>query len=129
MKKIILLFFIFSGMLFSQDIEVKLFSKLFTTLFNKKTVFVYTENKKYQNLQSIFLVNVKDCKKADIVLGISKKCKTKPHFLLDYYNYKKDKNAIGAFYWRKGRPQLRLRKKMILKYHLYISPEFEDYLE
>lgn len=127
--RIFVCFIIFSGLLFSQEIEVKLFARLFTSLFHKKTVYVYTENKKYQNLQSVFLINVKNCKKADIVLGVSKECKNKPHFLLDYYNYIKDKNALGAFYWRKGRPQLRLRKKIILKYHLYTAPEFEDYLE
>jgi len=63
------------------------------------------------------------------VLGVSKKCKDKPHFLLDYYNYKNDKNAIGALYWRKGRPQLRLREDNIKKYNLIIAPSFSEYLE
>jgi len=116
-------------LLYAQDTEVKLFTKLFTSLFNKKIVYVYTENPKYKKLHSIFLKNVDDCNKADIVLGISKACKNKPHFLLDYYEYKRHKNAIGAFYWRKGRPQLRLRKNMILKYKLTITPEFEEFLE
>ncbi|GAB6073368.1 hypothetical protein [Nautilia lithotrophica] len=113
----------------AQNIEIKLFSKLFTSLFNKKVIYIYTENPKYKKLNSIFLKNVNNCKKADIILGISKKCMNKPHFLLDYYNYIQDKNAIGAFYWRKGRPQLRLRKKIIQKYDLNILPEFKEFLE
>ena len=128
MKKLLIVFFTFS-FVFAQNIEVKLFSKLFTTLFNKKTVYIYSENKKYSDINSIFLKNVEDCNKADVVLGVSKYCKNKPHFLLDYYNYKDDPNALGAFYWRKGRPQLRLRKKIIDKLHLHISPDFKEFLE
>jgi hypothetical protein len=116
-------------LLTAQNIEIKLFSKLFTTLFGKKTVSVYTENKRYQHIKSKFLKIVQDCDKSDIVLGVSKKCKDKPHFLLNYYSYKNDKNAIGAFYWRKGRPQLRLRKKSIKKYRLHMSDDFSEFLE
>ena len=128
MKKVFLLV-IFSIVVFAQNFEVKLFSELFTTLFNKKPVYIYTENKKYKTLHSLNLFVTNNCKKADIVLGVSEKCKDKPHFLLDYYNYKNDKNAIGALYWRKGRPQLRLREDNIKKYNLIIAPSFSEYLE
>ncbi|WP_456479792.1 hypothetical protein [Nautilia sp.] len=128
MKKFLWLL-VFTSFLFSQNIELKLFSKLFTDLFNKKIVYIYTENSKFKNFHSIFLKKVNSCKDADIVLGLSKKCTGKPVFLLDYYDYINNKNALGAFYWRKGRPQLRLRKKVILKYHLHIAPEFKEFLE
>jgi hypothetical protein len=110
-------------------VEIKLFEKLFTGLFNKKTVYIYTKNKKYINIKSGYLINVDKCQKADLVLGISQTCKNKPVFLLDYYSYKENKNALGAFYWRKGRPQLRLRKKIIKKYHLQLLSEFREFAE
>ena len=128
MKKIIYLMII-AAVVSAQNIEVKLFSKLFTSLFDKKPVYVYTEVPKYQHLHNIFLKNTNVCSKADIVLGTSKHCNNKPKFLLDYYNYVEDKNALGAFYWRKGRPQLRLRKNIIEKYHLHIAPDFKEFLE
>jgi hypothetical protein len=109
--------------------KIELFEKLFTSLFNKPVVYVLTNNEdlKYSTSRVIKIVN--QCDTADLIVGnIDKNC-SKPRFLLDYYQFKKDPNAIGAFYWRKGRPQLRLRKKIIKKYHLHVSKDFEDFLE
>jgi len=130
LKKIFLLLIIFNAVVFAlNDTEIKLFEKLFTTLFQKDVVIVYSEQSRYKNLNTLHLKSVKNCYRADIVLGVSKYCKYKPHFLLNYYNYMDNSDAIGAFYWRKGRPQLRLRKKQILRWHLHISPEFKEFLE
>ena len=128
MRKLFLIIFIFTAV-FAQNYEIKLFSQLFTVLFNKQPVYIYTENTKYKNIDSNFLKYTDICEKADLVLDKSHYCKNKPTFLLDYYDYVNDKNAIGAFYWRKGRPQLRLRRQNLLKYNLNISPEFKDYME
>ncbi|QCI27911.1 hypothetical protein [Caminibacter pacificus] len=128
MKKVIILLF-FSVVLLFASAKIELFEKLFSTLFQKPVVYVLTNNPDIKNANSRVLIVVKSCKKADVIIGdVDKNC-TKPRFLLDYYKFKNNKNAIGAFYWRKGRPQLRLRKKELEKYHLYISKEFEDFLE
>ena len=116
---------IFIGIqLFASNSETELFNKLFTILFQKNSVNIYT--KKYSFLSNNLKI-VNSCKKADLVLG-ELNC-SKPKFLLNYYHFKKNKNAIGAFYWRKGRPQLKLRKQILQKYNLFISKNFEDYLE
>jgi hypothetical protein len=127
--KKILLFLVFFSSLFAKDIELKLFEQLFSSLFNKKTIYVYT-SPKFDKIfkESKVLIPVKECKKADIVFGVLKKC-NKPIFVLNYYVYKSNPDVLGAFYWRKGRPQLRLRKKIILKYNLHIDKTFEDFLE
>jgi hypothetical protein len=49
--------------------------------------------------------------------------------VLSFQDYKKDKNAVGAFYWRKGRPQLRLRYEAIKKYNLFLSKDFKDFID
>ena len=121
MKKLILLL----AIVIVNANEIELFENLFTQLFHKKEINIYT--KKYSYFNSRILKKVDSCKKADLVLG-ELDC-NKPRFVLNYHNFKKDKMAIGAFYWRKGRPQLRLRKDNILKYHLYLSKEFSEYLE
>jgi len=123
LKKLVILL-ISLQTLFGYNSEVELFNKLFTILFQKKEIKIYT--KKYTFLTPQLKI-VSSCKLADLTLG-ELNC-SKPKFLLDYYNFKNDKNAIGAFYWRKGRPQLRLRKKELEKYKLFISKNFEDYLE
>ena len=121
MKKLIILFFI----IFVNANEIELFENLFPQLFQKKEIKIYTY--KYVKFNSSVLKKVNNCQSADIVLG-EIKC-DKPKFLLNYYNFKKDKKAIGAFYWRKGRPQLRLRKENILYYNLHLSKAFSEYLE
>ena len=121
MKSLILLFIV----VFVNGNEIELFENLFSQMFKKTKVKVYTNKYKFFNSKILYKVN--SCKKADIVLG-PLKC-DKPRFLLNYYNFKNDKKAIGAFYWRKGRPQLRLRKNNILRYHLHLSKEFSEYLE
>ena len=121
MKKLIILFFI----IFVNANEIELFENLFPQLFQKKEIKIYTY--KYAKFNSSVLKKVNNCQSADIVLG-EIKC-DKPKFLLNYYNFKKDKKAIGAFYWRKGRPQLRLRKENILYYNLHLSKAFSEYLE
>jgi hypothetical protein len=117
--------------LFAEDsMELQLFEKLFSKLFNKKTVFVYTKPKYSKIFEDSKVIKLtKSCKKADLQFGVYDKNCTKPAFVLDYYIYKKHPDILGAFYWRKGRPQLRLRKKVIKKYNLHISKDFEDFLE
>jgi len=127
LRKIII--FLFSAVLLFASAKIELFEKLFSTLFHKPVIYVLTNNEDIKYSTSNVLKVVNSCDKADVIVGdVDKNC-TKPRFLLDYYQFKKDPNAIGAFYWRKGRPQLRLRKNMIEKYHLYISKDFEDFLE
>jgi len=123
LKKLVLILFSFIS-LFAFNSEMELFENLFGAMFKKQTIKVYT--KKYKNLGGRLQV-VHSCKKADIVLG-DLECKNKPRFVLDYDEFKSYVDAIGGFYWRKGRPQLRLRKDKLEKYHLYISKEFEEYL-
>ncbi len=120
---------LFAGVVFA-SLESTLFQRLFTELFDKKPVYVYTSAKYEKILEpSVNIIIVKSCKKADIQFGIVDRNCSKPVFVLDYYVYKKNPNILGAFYWRKGRPQLRLRRKIIEKYHLHICKDFEDYVE
>jgi hypothetical protein len=116
--------------LFAENEEKYLFEKLFQILFNKKIIKIYTNKKDVQIIKnSSVLKIVKSCENADLILNIPDMNCSKPLFVLDYYVYKNHPEAIGAFYWRKGRPQLRLRKKQIIKYHLYITKDFKDFLE
>jgi len=123
LKKLVLIMVSYIS-LFAFNSEVELFENLFGVMFKKQIIKVYT--KKYKKLGGRLKV-VSSCKEADVVLG-DVECENKPHFMLDYENFKHNKNAIGGFYWRKGRPQLRLRKENLMKYKLFVSKEFREYL-
>lgn len=128
MKNILLLSVIIVNVFALSSEEKFLLAHLFTELFHKPVVKIYSKEVKSFTPKNIILV--KNCNNADLILGKSndKNC-SKPVFVLDYYDYKNNKNAIGAFYWRKGRPQVRLRKKLILKYNLHITDDMKDFVE
>lgn len=50
-------------------------------------------------------------------------------FVTNYKLLKKHKNAIGAFYWKKGRPTIVFIKERLDRYSLELSSSFEKYYE
>lgn len=129
LRNLIIILGFAASVLFSSEVEATLYDKLFTTLFSKKLVKIYTINPDIKKLRFRHLMFVKNCSDADVIIGqIEQNC-TKPVFVLDFKKYKEYKDAIGAFYWRKGRPQLRLREKAIKKYHLKINDDFKDFID
>ena len=123
MRNLIILFFS-AVSLFAFNSELQLFNNLFSVMFDKQKIKVYTN--KYSTLGGKLEI-VHSCRDADVVLG-DVKCVGKPQFVLDYEEFKTNKNVIGGFYWRKGRPQLRLKKSNLEKYKLFVSQDFEEYL-
>lgn len=74
------------------------------------------------------------CEKADLVYGtlfesLMKECQKLPRFTTDYEVFLKDKNVIGAFYWRKGRPQLRFNKERCDDFEIHLPSELERYAQ
>ena len=114
-------FLLLYSLLYANEYEIELYKKIFNTLFNKN-VKVYSD-------KNIALNLVKDCKQADVLLIYNlknlPKC-DKPLFVTNYKNFL-NTDAIGAFYWRKGRPQLIFRLKTIQKYHLHLSKKLRKY--
>ncbi len=93
---------------------------------------VYTEDKNLkkliENLGEIGLVD--NCNDATYVLASlpkNKKCK-KPEIVFDYHNYKVNKNAIGAFFWQKGRPTILFSQKRLKKFNIKIRGEVAKFV-
>ncbi len=129
--KIIFLIIFSISLYANSSYELKLYDKVFTSLFEKEKINIYT-TKKYE---SIFKYHhkfniVTNCKEADLIFSnIDSNCTKKPIFVKDYKSFKEIKNVIGAFYYRKGRPQLKLNKKNIKKFNLNIDNYLKDYVE
>jgi len=120
-----LLIIFISTILWAGNYEVKLYETIFTKLFHKKNINVYFQNHKKINSK---ILKSSSCKDADIVIitHLPNKCKNKPFFVTSYIDYI-NSNAVGAFYWRKSRPQLRLNKKVIKTYNLYLDKSLQKY--
>ena len=136
MKKFILLVFIVTAS-FSSAIktEINIFDLLFGNIFpNKNIINIWNNDKTVDN----FLCNHKkylctnDMKKADLILlkRVTKVDKNKPIFVLKYYLLRKYKDqAIGGFYWQKGRPNIIFIKENLKKFHIRLPYKFHNYIE
>jgi hypothetical protein len=51
----------------------------------------------------------------------------KPIFATSYRSFKNLENSFGAFYWRKGRPQIKFKVNIINKYDLRLPNSLERY--
>ena len=135
---IFLLIFAVSSSAFAVDkakiLEIKIVSEIVGSLTNKKYPkvcfynFYEYEKRQYKQLSNL---KITQCKNADIMLvkGLEKKIKfNKPAFALDYLSFRNCENCIGAFYWRKGRPQIILIKENLDMYKIKINGDIKIYV-
>ena len=132
--KNIFLTLIFSTVLFAgSSYELKLYEKVLPYIFETPIkVYVDDDTKKLlQNSDKFEIVST--CSDA-VVLLIGKnfedlplKCKEKPLFATSYRWYKNYENTLGAFYWRKGRPQLRFKKDTFKRHNINLPPSLIRY--
>ena len=136
MKKIVLLLLLPFVLLGSNmQYELKIYSTLLDNFFvNKQTIKVWTDDaQKAKMLSALLDVQiVKNMDNADIF--IVQKEKNIPndklifatnYLILKYYK----KEAIGGFYWKKGRPNILLLRENLSKHHLRLSASFDDFIE
>ena len=105
-----------------------LLGEVLPAITHKEKVKVFTLAKYYVYFRNKKFMVVMDCKESDIVFG-NFICDDKPTFALSYDFYKKHKNVIGVFYYRKGRPQLKFKKEGLIKFFKTISKSLRNYVQ
>ena len=125
-----------SSVLFSNtQYELKLYETILPVLFQQKKLKVYADNKSKEVLLNSRLFSVTShCKQAELLLGknftnLDRQCMEKPLFATDYKSFKNFENSFGAFYWRKGRPQIKFNLKLIQKFKLYLPQNMKKYAQ
>ena len=133
MKSIVVLIFSFALLFSQQNYELKLYEKILPLIFKKKSLDIYVDSDTKDILKqtNVFRI-VQDCSEASLLIGrkfsdIGYDCMQKPLFATSYKSFIKQKNVIGAFYWRKSRPQIVFKNKNILKYHLYLPDSLKRF--
>jgi hypothetical protein len=131
MKQIILIFtFISTVFANNHDYELKLYEKVISSLLKSDNISVISDNdlKPILEKSNKFTIT-NNCKDAKVVIGkeIKEQCKDLPWFATNYKTFKYGNNVIGAFYWRKGRPQLKLKTQEINKFKLELPKSLEKY--
>jgi len=120
--------------IFAQDShwEKLIVEKILKSMTNKEDIMVYTTDKGLKslvsNIKDITLIN--SCQKADFILSLRDRnisCH-KPEVVFDYANYLYNKNAVGLFFWQKGRPTIRFSSKRLENFGLHIHGELSKFV-
>jgi len=137
LKKIILTPFLIATALYSSTTssEIKIINKISLALTNKSLVFVHTDNK--ESLDIIFkskkLRYASTCEKANLILTDNKnfdECKDKRLvFATNYLSFKSLQDAVGAFFYQKGRPNIVFRKEILEKHNISLPEEFDKFIK
>jgi len=128
LKKLIFIFLIITFSFADIKGLNKLLSYVFPLITHKRVIKIYTLHPYYKYFNNYHFIFVKDCKKSDIVFG-NIKCLNKPVFALSYDFYKTSPNVFGVFYYRKGRPQLKFKKKLLIKFFKNIPDAIKGYVQ
>ncbi len=124
-----------------EELQVRIFEKIFTDMFRKRTVNVFLISMRKRELSELFrrfskrIRVVQNCMEADIVLVTSRnsfipmECSEKIIFSLYRDDIFRIDRCVGAFYWRKGRPHIVFVKEKLQSFNIVLPPEYEKFIE
>jgi len=119
---------------FDTTTAAKIFDKIFDAMFTQKSIVVYTVNKEYQDVvvAATSLQLSKSPELADIILVDSKYEVPKGNnyiiFTTDSSVFKRNENAVGAFYWEHGRPKIIFLQSRLNTKGITLSDAFQRYI-
>ena len=118
----------------NQKYELKLYETIFSSIFKHKDIKIYADEEDIKMLQESSKIEVVPTCTKETTLLLGKKfinlpdvCRNKPLFSTNYRDYKKMPNSFGVFYWRKGRPQIKFKKKALLLHHITLPKSLQKY--
>ncbi len=118
-----------------KKVESIIISQISSTLTGKQyriKVFA-TDNMKYIFKYSKILIPNYECDKADIVVAgdqlKNKSCEKKVMIVTKYYLIRKYENAVAAFYWYKGRPNVVFIKERLKKFGIKLPAKYKKYID
>lgn len=140
MKKTLLFLLFFTTLLSasssSQELKIRVLKSIVTGIENSEPMTIWSDDKKIMNAftsQSKFSV-ADDCKDAKMIIlssksNLPKNCKNKHIFVLDYELLYEIPDSFGAFFWKKGRPNIVFIKPRVDKQALKLTSSLEPYVE
>ena len=127
--------FLFSFLNANDSLTLKLYEKVLTSVFHSQTIKVFADKSTKKILKNSDIFEVVDsCDKSVVVLvgkfsNLMDTCKNKPIFSTNYRAFKHTPNSFGAYYWRKGRPQLKFKRETLDRYQLSLPLALEKYID
>jgi hypothetical protein len=113
-------------------VEVRLIEKILTDMADKQFVNACVINYDVSKILNYSkYLRITNCENADFMIigkDFGEIDYNKPAIVFDEDLIKKVKNAVGALYWKKGRPQLIFIKSRLDKYKIQLPSEYKGYL-
>lgn len=109
--------------------------KISNALIKKETVYIITNDIKNKKIVSYSskMKDISSCDKADMLITHTSKivkCDKKVLvFATNYLAFKALPQAIGAFFYQKGRPNIIFREEVLKKHNITLPSEFDKYIE
>ena len=120
---------------YAETPEQELIVKVLKLISIKNIPIIVYEHQPSISLQGSTFTNLTEqCAHADMVYGsnfetLPQACKGLPRFSTEYELFQKDGHVIGAYYWRKGRPQLRFDKERCDHFEIFLPEELVRYVQ
>ena len=140
MKKIIILLLFINISLFGSDasaaLRLEIIKSIVLGIDNYQSMPLYSDDKELMSfLSNEKKINIaKNCKNSKLVIlsnidHLPKNYKNKYIFVLDYDLLYEIPESFGAFYWKKGRPNIIFIRPRLLKSSLNLIDDLKPYIE
>lgn len=140
MKKLFLLVFLFHSALFAayqdEEMAVKVLEKVFLGIDIGQEIKIYSNDKGIEGefaKRKQFAIATR-CENASLLvltdeIELDKSCKNRATFVMSYELLRKNKHSFGAFFWKKGRPNIILLSPRMSSQNISASSTLEGYME
>ena len=135
MRKVILMLLL-SLSIHAESYTLELYEKLLSPLVKHRPIIIYADPSTRPLLERSRLFEVHNScdDSVDFLIGdhfetLPSVCQTKPRFTTTYRGYTQNSTTFGAFYWRKGRPQIHFKRTSLKRFSLSIPEHLERFVE
>lgn len=140
MKAIILTLFLVALSSASENkdaIRAQIVEKILSNISINEVIAVWSDNKELiaEFKKNSNIITTLNCEKATIIVIENKEnlhgdaCKNKPIFVLNYNLLKDIPDSFGAFFWKKGRPNIVIIEPRTALQNITVSKELNAYVE
>lgn len=120
----------------STDLEVKIIERVLGKISIDKEKVIWSDNKEICDAieKNKLIKTTQNCQEAAIIVlqdkkNLSKKCHHTIVFVLDYALLSQVPKSFGAFFWKKGRPNIVILKPRLKSLFIQASNDLNPYLE
>ncbi|MDD5210903.1 MAG: hypothetical protein PHV62_00680 [Sulfuricurvum sp.] len=140
MKAVSIILFLTIALFASDNKDImraQILEKIILNISINETITVWSDNKEllagFRKSNHLIISDI--CDKATVIIIENKKelnddtCKNKPIFVLNYNLLKEVPKSFGAFFWKKGRPNIVIIESRIKSQNISVSKELNAYIE